>query len=278
MFCHEMVQTHLSGMGVEWLFNIEKAPWWGGVFERMVKSAKRCLRKMIGQAKFSLDELQTTVIEVESIINSRPLSYVSSNDLEEPLTPSHLLIGRRVLSLPDNLSHERELNDGDFEVSPTQLNRQMKHLNNTLNQFWRRWREEFLVGLRESHRWKQKEASSQSPISVGDLIVVHDEGLPRGFWKLARVESVIAGRDGKVRGATVRLPTKNRQPVLLRRPLRLLYPLEVRSQEEATVTEASTGDGVASKPTTAEPEDEVGPGDEVDCLPEAPRKVVFRRP
>lgn len=60
------VQDHLSGLGVKWLFNIEKAPWWGGVFERLIKSSKRCLR--IGQARFSYDELQTAV--VEAIINS----------------------------------------------------------------------------------------------------------------------------------------------------------------------------------------------------------------
>ena len=278
VFSQEVVQTYLSGLGVEWTFNIEKAPWWGGVFERMVKSTKRCLRKMIGQAKLSLDELQTAVIEVESIINSRPLSYVSSNDLEEPLTPSHLLIGRRVLSLPDNLSHDGELNDKDFEVNPAQLNRRMKHLNNTLNHFWRRWRDEYLVGLRESHRQNKKEASSQSPISAGNVVVVHDESLPRGFWKLAKVESVITGQDGKVRGATIRLPTKNRQPTLLRRPLQLLYPLEVHSQEEGTVTGAGTEDGFTSNPMTAEPLSRVGPRHEVDHLPETQSEVASRRP
>lgn len=60
---------------------------------------------MVGQAKFSYDELLTAVIEVEAILNSRPLSYVSADDLDEPLTPSHLLVGRRLLSLPDHLSY-----------------------------------------------------------------------------------------------------------------------------------------------------------------------------
>ncbi len=85
---------------------------------------------MIGPAKLSLDELQTAVIEVESIIYSRPLSYLSMDDLEEPLTPSHLLIGRRVLSFPNHLIHDGELNDPDFKVNPTHLNRPMKHLTN----------------------------------------------------------------------------------------------------------------------------------------------------
>ena len=62
----------------------------------MVKSTKRCLRKIIGQAKLSYDELFIAVTEVGAIINSRPLSYLTPDDLEEPLTPSHLLMGRRV--------------------------------------------------------------------------------------------------------------------------------------------------------------------------------------
>ena len=75
----------------------------GGLFERLIKSMKRCLRKMIGQARLPCDEMYTAVVEVESILISRPLSYTMSNNIEEPLTPSHLLVGRRLLSLPDDL-------------------------------------------------------------------------------------------------------------------------------------------------------------------------------
>ena len=52
----------------------------------------------------SHDELSTLVAEVEMILNSRPLSYLSLEDHEEPLTPSHLMIGRRVMNLPDTLN------------------------------------------------------------------------------------------------------------------------------------------------------------------------------
>ena len=58
----------------------------------------------------------TAVIEVEAILNSRPLSNVSVDDLDEPLTPSHLLVGRRLLSLPDHLSYQENINDDDFEI------------------------------------------------------------------------------------------------------------------------------------------------------------------
>lgn len=98
VFKDETVQEHLANRGSQWIFNIEWAPWWGGVFERMVKSTKRCLRIMMGRSNFSHDELLTAVVEIEAVINSRPLSYISSADFEEPLTPSHLVVGRRLLN------------------------------------------------------------------------------------------------------------------------------------------------------------------------------------
>ena len=82
----------------------------------MVQSTKRCLRKMVGRASKTHNELLTAVVEIEAIINSRPLLHVSTEDNAEPLTPSHLLTGRRVATLPDNLSELYDLENEDFEL------------------------------------------------------------------------------------------------------------------------------------------------------------------
>ena len=231
VFNDKEVKDYLLHSGVEWKFNLEKAPWWGGLFERMVKS-KRCLRKMIGQAKFSYDEMYTAIVEVEAIINSRPLTFLNSSDTEEPLTPSHLLVGRRLLSLPDNLTCLTP-EDEDFEVTGELLRRRAKHLNSVLNHFWKRWSREYLLELREAHQQRYVHGSS-TPVKPGDMVLVHDPDHPRGFWRIARVERLITRRDGLVRGAILRLPTKNGWQTTLQRPLQLLYPLEI-SQEETPV-------------------------------------------
>ena len=90
-------------------------------------------------AKLSYDELLTAIVEAEAVINSRPLTYVSMDDLDEPLTPAHLLTGRRVLSLPDYLSHGCEDID---DIEPELLDKRARHLNVTLNRFWERWRKD----------------------------------------------------------------------------------------------------------------------------------------
>ena len=104
---------------MKWTFNLEKAPWWGGVFERLVKSVKRCLKKTISGARLTYEELLTVIIKVEMILNCRPLSYVSSEDSDEPLMPSHLLCGDQIMSLPDNRSSEAE--DSYTDIQPQDL-------------------------------------------------------------------------------------------------------------------------------------------------------------
>ena len=68
------------------------------MFECMVRCVKRCLRKMIGQAKLTHDEILTALSEVEMVLNSRPLTVVSTEELEEPLTSSHLIVGQRLMT------------------------------------------------------------------------------------------------------------------------------------------------------------------------------------
>ena len=223
------VKQYFSTVSVKWSFNLERAPWWGGIFERMIQTAKRCLRKTIGKAKLTYDEFSTACAEVEMVLNSRPISYVSSEDFDEPLTPSHLLMGYRVLTIP---GPSGDTSDPDYKGgNAADLCRRLRHLNKTLNDFWSRWRSEYLMELRESHRYVTHK-NMDSEIAVGDIVIVFDDKLPRGLWKLGKVEGLIVGADNKDRGARVRVYVGAGKTNVIQRSVVKLYPLEIRSEAD----------------------------------------------
>ena len=93
---------------------------------------KRCLKKVLGNARLTYDELLTVLMEVEATLNSRPLTYDYDNPYEgEVLTPAHLLYGRRLLSLPEEPREE----DDETETS---YRRRYKYINETLQHFWKK--------------------------------------------------------------------------------------------------------------------------------------------
>ncbi|XP_015767737.1 PREDICTED: uncharacterized protein LOC107346459 [Acropora digitifera] len=101
---NEEVRAHLQSNRIDWRFILERAPWWGGFYERMIGTVKRCLRKVLGNAKLNADELVTVLTEIEATLNSRPLTYEYDEVGAEMLTPSHLIYGRRLLSLPEEVT------------------------------------------------------------------------------------------------------------------------------------------------------------------------------
>ena len=130
-----------------------------GFYERIIQSVKSCLKKVIGKAKFTYDELATVLVEVEATLNSCPISYLSSEDLDEPLTPSHLLVGHCILSLPVPLTDKEDPNFVHVSNRVTLISR----MNQVLKHFWKRWNTEYLTGLRESHAYDQKVQQAKLP-------------------------------------------------------------------------------------------------------------------
>ena len=83
-FEFQEVQDYFLAKRIQWKYNLEEAPWWRGFWARMVKSTKRCLKKVLKNARLSCDELTTILIEVEAVLNSWPLAYVEAERIEEP--------------------------------------------------------------------------------------------------------------------------------------------------------------------------------------------------
>ena len=209
--------------GIRWRFNLAKSPWWGGMFERLVQSVKRCLKKSISNKKLNYEELLTILIEVEMVLNNRPLTYIDEEERCQPLTPSHLFHGRRILTT----------NAVDEEVKNVEnINREeavscIKKINDSLHHFWKRWLHEYLINLRESHKLR----GAAADIQVGDIVIIHEEGVKRHKWKIGKVEKLIKGNDDIVRGAVLKYNKGDREQEISR-PLQLLYPMEINKRHE----------------------------------------------
>ena len=203
----------------------------GGFYERLIRSVKSCLKKNLLTVKLTHDELNTIITEIEAVLNSRPLTYLYADSLEEPLTPSHLLVGRRILGLPQYKDEE----DQDFNEPADGSRKRSKYLKQILQHYWRRWKLEYLVDLREYHRMNNKRQNLPE-IQQGDVATIEDENKKnRTYWRLGRIEHVIKGHDGVSRGARVKLANGN----FIERPLQKLYPLEIQDKVSKSEIELS---------------------------------------
>ena len=135
------------------------------------------------------------------------------------MTSSHLISGRRLLSLPDATRSGTD-NSSTHET----VTRRARYLQKLMDHLWNRWRREYIPALRESHRLKLDSAGQTA--QIGDIVSVHDESLPRTKWRMGVVHELIKGVDKKTRGAVVRITDKGKSSYL-RRPRQRLCPLEI---------------------------------------------------
>ena len=252
LFRSPSLSNALSKKGVTWRIIPKCATWYGGFWERLIGLTKSSLKKVLGRTFATLSTIQTIIVEIEGILNDRPLTYMSSDVKDpEPLTPAHLLYGRRIISLPYHSVEEDELNDPDFGGESAVVKR-AKIQALMLKHFWTRWRSEYLTTLREFHKTT---GNNIQQVKVGDVVLVHDD-TPRVNWKYAVIESVIRGNDGLIRAVNIRTSTGKTT-----RPITKLYPLEVASTNEShsVITDIdSSGDSAkefASQQASAEQPD-----------------------
>ena len=208
----EELNSFLESHDIKWKFNLSRAPWWGGQFERLIGIVKTTMFKVIGRATLSWDELSEVLLDVEIQVNRRPLSYVE-DDLELPiLTPASFLF-QRSPKLPEEPA---------WQVKDKDLRRRVKFLKSCKDQLWNRWKRECLTSLRERHNLVHKVANYQ--VKVGDAVIVRSDNKNRGKWPLAIVDAIYPGPDGHARAVQLRTSKG-----VIQRPVQHLYPLELQS-------------------------------------------------
>ena len=175
---------------IQWTFNPPGASHFGGVWERMIRSVRRILVTLLHLQSLTDETLHTFMCEVEYILNNRPLTPVSADPRDQnPLLPNDILLSRNASSIPVGIF-------GNEDLHGRKLWRQAQYL---ADQFWRRWRKEYLPLLQE----RNTNQISQTHLSVGDVVIIMDDTVPRGQWPLGRVKSVRTSADGLVRSVSV---------------------------------------------------------------------------
>ncbi|XP_044248761.1 uncharacterized protein [Drosophila takahashii] len=153
---------HCNQRQVDFKFIPPRAPSFGGLWEAAVKSAKRLLVSVTATASLTFEELNTVIVEVEAILNSRPITPMSFDPTDaSALTPGHFLIGEPLTAPPDvNLSPTNKT-----LVKRWELVSRLKHA------FWKQWSMEYLQELQTRNKWK---TMSQN-VKEGLLVLIKED-------------------------------------------------------------------------------------------------------
>ncbi|XP_064470382.1 uncharacterized protein LOC135385136 [Ornithodoros turicata] len=210
----QAVREYATQARITWEFIAERAAWWGGFWERMVRSVKDALRRTLGRSQLDFQQLLTVLTEVEAIVNSRPLTQMSEDPGDtQALSPSHRILGKRLTALPPIKRRQTACVDAE----PLEVLQVKERL---LTAYWRQWNKDYLLQLRSANLSRHATSNSVQP---HQLVLLADQRQPRMFWKLARVQELHTGRGGLVRSCTLKTVTGS----FIRRPIQLLHPLEV---------------------------------------------------
>uniref|UniRef100_A0A182RY88 DUF5641 domain-containing protein n=1 Tax=Anopheles funestus TaxID=62324 RepID=A0A182RY88_ANOFN len=155
-----------------------------------VKSTKTHLKRVVGNGRLSFEELTIVLVEIEAVLNSRPL-FTISNEPADPLviTPAHYLIGRPLIALAKSSLEN---------VKATRLTR-WQHLQLMREHFWRAWSREYLNTMQP----RKKNLQTTTNFREGMIVLLHNRNEPPLNWTLGRVTAVYPGKDGLVRAVDV---------------------------------------------------------------------------
>ena len=201
------VQGFCTNRDIDWQFIPPGAPHMGGIWERMVKTVKRVFCAIVGCNTLSDEVLSTLLCEVENMVNSRPITHVSSDPLDPtPLSPNNiLLLHAGPASMPG------VFDDADM------YKKKWRQVQVLAGRFWRRWVKDYLPLLQSRSKW----TNIKSNLKRGDVVLVLDEDTPRGLWPLGIIVETKVSSDGLVRSVVVK--TKSTQFV---RPVTKIVRLE----------------------------------------------------
>lgn len=209
------ISNFASNNGITWHFIPPSSPHFGGLWEAGVKSIKHHLKRVTKNTNLDFEEFYTLLTQIESVLNSRPLTPLSSDPNDpEPLTPSHFLIGRKITSLPE---------ESVLDIPENRLNK-FQHIQRLLQHFWKRWSKEYVSEMQIRTKWKKNMINI---LKVGTLVLIREDNTPPHQWRLGRVTELHPGEDSIVRVVSI----KTSNGAVLKRAVTKLCALPLPNSE-----------------------------------------------
>ena len=188
--CDSLPQSVLD-LGINWATIPARASHFGGLWEAAIKSMKLHFQKIVGKAtRLQLDEMYTITCHIEAIMNSRPITFIPNDALDNcPLTPSMLLTGFKRDYLPIVADVQDMKPDEQCPI------KRFNYLQSMIQHFWNRWSKEYLTELQV----RQKNNKECYNLQKGDLVYITDANIPPLYWPIGIIIETYTGNDDLVR-------------------------------------------------------------------------------
>lgn len=214
----ERVNFELLNTNISFHFSPAGSPHFNGLVEAAVKSVKSHLKRAIGEVTLTFEELATTLYQIESAVNSRPLCAMSNDPNDKTtLTPAHFLIGDSMSAIPEE----------DFIETNINWLTRWNLVQRIVQQFWQRWQQEYLHTLQQRNKWR----NVQEEPNKNDLVLIKDENLPSTKWPVARITEKHTGPDGKTRVVSIETESGSKLKRAITKIVRLPQSTEVNKVE-----------------------------------------------
>ena len=227
---HNQIKKILQNKGTDWCIWKRNPPYGshlGGVWERQIRTARAILSSLLkthGQS-LNTEALYTLMIEVEAVVNSRPLTVetIADGTSEVAISPSNLLTMKSKVIMPP---------PGIFPRPDVYSRKRWRRVQHIANKFWGRWRKEFLISLQERQKWNHPKRNFE----VGDIVLLKFDS-SRNHWPMARIIEVEPDVKGHVRSVKLKCgDNQNSSEEILRRPISKIVLLLENSPVAGTST------------------------------------------
>jgi len=168
-----------SSRGIEWKFIMPASQHQNGAAESLIKFSKgvlKSMKKIYGESKLSINELNTLFAEVTNIVNERPIGVKPNSETDtEYLSPNSLLLGRNSSRICSGPFQEKDL----YDEKPAAMKTRFLLVQRMCDQFWKVWTKLYFPTLLWQQKWHQKQRS----LKVGDICLLQDPNALRGeLW------------------------------------------------------------------------------------------------